>query len=205
MQDARRLSSGDVYPSAVVPMLAQHETPLFARWGYERFDKKGLLINAQAETATQKPTFRKDFFERRCLIPANGFYEWTEENKKFFSAAKTIFRSCSAESSAMKRAAKPLSLFLQKKPRRPLTPFTTESRLWLNQTILKSGSAIFLSLPISSPCRADSRYFLLQSKSFFQCKQNFQPCVCFDIRRSPQAQRNHGNRLFTQSVIVPRR
>ena len=79
-----RFSSGDVYPSAVVPMLAQHETPLFARWGYERFDKKGLLINARSETVTQKPTFRKDFFERRCLIPANGFYEWTEDKQKVF-------------------------------------------------------------------------------------------------------------------------
>ena len=79
-----RISSGDVYPSATVPVLIQHKTPLFARWGYERFDKKGLLINARAETVTQKPTFRKDFFERRCLIPASGFYEWTENKQKVF-------------------------------------------------------------------------------------------------------------------------
>ncbi len=82
--DARRLSSGDVYPSATVPVLVQHKTPLSARWGYERFDKKGLLINARAETVTQKPTFRKDFFERRCLIPSNGFYEWTQDKQKVF-------------------------------------------------------------------------------------------------------------------------
>ena len=79
-----RFSSGDVYPSATVPVLAQNTTPLFARCGYERSDKKGLLINARAETVTQKPTFRKDFFERRCLIPANGFYEWTENKQKVF-------------------------------------------------------------------------------------------------------------------------
>lgn len=86
--DARRLSSGDVYPSATVPVLAHNAAPLFAHWGYERFDKKGLLINARAETVTQKPTFRQDFFERRCLIPANGFYEWTADKQRVFFRRK---------------------------------------------------------------------------------------------------------------------
>ena len=34
------------------------------------------LINARAETIDSQPAFRESFRERRCLIPADGFYEW---------------------------------------------------------------------------------------------------------------------------------
>ncbi len=51
------------------------------RWGLipSWADDPGIgsrMINARAETAPEKPSFRRAFRERRCLIPADGFYEW---------------------------------------------------------------------------------------------------------------------------------
>ena len=52
------------------------------RWGfiphwYKKPNDGPLLINARAETIAEKPAFKAACRERRCLIPATGFYEWT--------------------------------------------------------------------------------------------------------------------------------
>ena len=53
------------------------------RWGflphwYKKPTDGPLLINARAETIAEKPAFRAAARERRCLIVATGFYEWTK-------------------------------------------------------------------------------------------------------------------------------
>ncbi|EAR50434.1 hypothetical protein OG2516_08853 [Oceanicola granulosus HTCC2516] len=54
------------------------------RWGllpawYKAPNGGPLLINARAETIAEKPAFRAAAKERRALIPASGFYEWTKD------------------------------------------------------------------------------------------------------------------------------
>lgn len=54
------------------------------RWGflphwYKTTNGGPLLINARSETIAEKPAFKAACRERRCLIPATGFYEWTKD------------------------------------------------------------------------------------------------------------------------------
>ena len=56
------------------------------RWGfvprwYKTPSDGPLLINARAETIAEKPAFRAAARARRCLIPADGFYEWKREGR----------------------------------------------------------------------------------------------------------------------------
>ena len=49
------------------------------RWGFLPHwakDSKNIHINARLETIAKSPTFRDSFSSKRCLIPADGFYEW---------------------------------------------------------------------------------------------------------------------------------
>ena len=57
------------------------------RWGLIPYWAKdpsigNRLINARAETVTEKPAFRKAFRFQRCLVLADGFYEWKREGKR---------------------------------------------------------------------------------------------------------------------------
>ena len=75
----------EIFPSQKAPVILkqgeEYAEELYS-WGFPRFDKKGLMINARAETALERRMFRKSLAERRCLIPAAGFYEWDKEKNK---------------------------------------------------------------------------------------------------------------------------
>jgi putative SOS response-associated peptidase YedK len=57
------------------------------RWGLVPSWAKDIkiasrMINARGETVAEKPSFRKAFRARRCLVPADGYYEWQKEDGK---------------------------------------------------------------------------------------------------------------------------
>lgn len=78
----------NVAPSQVVPIVrvdpAGQRELVDARWGlipsWANDEKIGYkMINARSETIREKPSFRAAFKRRRCLVPADGFYEWMKD------------------------------------------------------------------------------------------------------------------------------
>ena len=76
----------NICPTQSVPVIRRASagsarTCVLMRWGlipsWAKDAKIGnSLINARSETVSQKPSFGSAFRRRRCLIPADGFYEW---------------------------------------------------------------------------------------------------------------------------------
>lgn len=75
----------NVAPGSFNPVVIEPKPSLYGvellRWGLvpKWTDDPNIgykMINARSETLTEKPSFKNSFKRRRCLIPANGFYEW---------------------------------------------------------------------------------------------------------------------------------
>lgn len=78
------LATGEIFPTDTVPVLTGAEqTPRPAVWGYPRFDGRGVIINARAESVSEKPSFRDSFLNRRCVVPTTGYYEWSKDKVKY--------------------------------------------------------------------------------------------------------------------------
>jgi putative SOS response-associated peptidase YedK len=78
-----RYNIAPTQPVAVVPNLPERRLEMF-RWGLIPSWAKdpsigNRMINARVETAAEKPSFRTALRMRRCLVLADGFYEWTGE------------------------------------------------------------------------------------------------------------------------------
>ncbi|MCL2057588.1 MAG: SOS response-associated peptidase [Oscillospiraceae bacterium] len=72
---------GEIFPTNVVPVRTGADRYVPMKWGFTGFDKKAI-INARSETALQKPMFKRAMLERRCLVPASGYYEWKRGGEK---------------------------------------------------------------------------------------------------------------------------
>lgn len=72
---------GEIYPTNTAPVLCAGGARLM-QWGFSRYDGNGKVINARSETAMEKPMFQGSMRERRCLLPASGYYEWQRIGKE---------------------------------------------------------------------------------------------------------------------------
>lgn len=79
--EAAQLKTGEIFPTNIVPIITV-DGGVAMQWGFPKWDGKGVVINARAESANDKNMFRKSLQERRCVVPTTGFYEWRHEGGK---------------------------------------------------------------------------------------------------------------------------
>jgi len=87
--DEKYSPSYNCAPSQKLPVITNQEPEKlnYLKWGLVPFWSKDpkigfKLINARSESILEKPAFKTAFSQRRCLIPANGFYEWKKQGKQ---------------------------------------------------------------------------------------------------------------------------
>ena len=83
---ANMKAQGEIRPTDIAPVIAPSRISRKAsaypmQWGFNH-PKRGMLVfNTRMETATEKDLFVTSVDERRCLIPASGYYEWKTIDK----------------------------------------------------------------------------------------------------------------------------
>ena len=87
-----KVKTGDVNPGDIAAVIASNRKlapqAFGMKWGYKLPDGK-LIFNARSETAAQKAMFSDGMRQRRCLIPADCYYEWqkTAQGKQKYQLA----------------------------------------------------------------------------------------------------------------------
>jgi putative SOS response-associated peptidase YedK len=121
------------------------------------------LINARAETAREKPSFRNAFRRHRCLIPASGFYEWQRQERgkqpyfvrmrderpfafaglwdRWESPDESVIETCTILTTAANAVLAPIH------DRMPVILPPTEYARWLDPALLNTDSLAPLLVP----------------------------------------------------------
>lgn len=145
---------GEIFPSQTVPIVvgADQRRLVPLKWGFTPSYAKRPIINAREETVDQKPTFKKSFMEKRCIVPANAFFEWKEEDgekvkHKIYLRERPIFSMAAIYDSFKDKEGKPFTAFsiLTTRPnplvskihnRMPVILKLEDEQAWLDNTIM---------------------------------------------------------------------
>ncbi len=83
--------TGEIYPTDIAPIVTkQGVTP--AKWGFPKQSHKGVIINARAESLSDKYMFKGLVNSNRCIIPASGFFEWERNDSGAKNKDKYYFK-----------------------------------------------------------------------------------------------------------------
>ena len=158
----------NVAPTQNVPVIVNNGQLAMFKWGLIPFWAKdpsigNKLINARAESVDEKPSFKASFQRKRCLIIADGFYEWKKEgaskrphriilkNKELFGFAGLwdTWKSPSGEivSSCTIITTTPNELMASIHNRMPVILSRDSERVWLDQGIVDSNLLKSLLFP----------------------------------------------------------
>lgn len=97
--DRETAKTGDIHPSdpaLVITACRKEAVSQVLKWGYAAVAKgSNVIFNARSESVQDKLMFKYDFENRRCIIPAAGFYEWKKTGKEkekysFFAKGKPL-------------------------------------------------------------------------------------------------------------------
>jgi putative SOS response-associated peptidase YedK len=122
----------NIAPSQAVAAMIRDDTAqrrfLWMRWGLVPSWSKGErqaapLINARSETLAEKPSFREAFAQRRCVVFADGFYEWRQDGNR----QPYCIRLADAASFAFAALWEPVADAKEGEPTRGCALITTEA------------------------------------------------------------------------------
>ena len=81
----RNVKRGEIFPSDTVPVIIPEKDlridAIPMQWGIKTYNGN-LLINARSEGVYDKKMFKDSIVNKRCIVPANGFFEWAKLQEK---------------------------------------------------------------------------------------------------------------------------
>jgi len=86
--------TGEIYPTNIASIYIEDDNnikSILAKWGFPKWDNKGIIINARVETLYNKSIFKNLIDSKRCIIPATAFFEWKRDNYFKKTKEKYIF------------------------------------------------------------------------------------------------------------------